>query len=389
MRRQQRWFICFLLVAGICALPRFGQRENEYAPGLSDSDLYLEMARVFTGDQAEFTPAYVAGQPHHYNRPLVPWLAGHLGKGLLRGHLRAAFSLLDILAAAGIAMLLKRAIERHIPSWRFTWLPSVLFLTGFPQLNWGYHILTDTAGLATALLAGLYAVWLIQKDKGGLLFGCHLLGVFICSAAAFLTRETGWLAVITALWVVGLAVRRASWGGRLRMGLVLFVMLAGKLPHSVYEYAHALGTPTLHPATLFEWNPNYWLDVAVKGGVCFHIVWLLVAWRMGRWVRERRWVPSPHWMVGWTFACGLYMAAAYSHNDVSVVGYPMRIVYSLFPLVYFRVEELFESGAIHWRPHLLAVLLCVAQLGVGLAGVYVDPGTPKITAPGLMERLHP
>lgn len=389
MWRQQSWFIGFLLVAGICSLPRFGQRENEYAPSVSDSDFYLEMARVFTGDQEEFTPAYVAWQPHHFNRPLAPWLAGHLGKNLFRGHLRAAFSLLDILAAALIAMLLKLAIEMQIPAWRFTWLPSVLFLTGFPQLNWGYHILTDTAGLATALLVVFYTVWLIQKNKGGLLFGCHLAGLFICSVAAFLTRETGWLAVITALWVVGLAVRQVPQEGRFRMGLILLVILAGKLPHSVYEYAHTLRTPALHLSAFFEWNPKYWLDVAVKGGICFHIIWLLVAWRMGLWIRKRRGVPPPRWMVGWTFSCGLYMAAAYSANDVTVVGYPMRIVYSMFPLLYFWVEELFESGAIRWRPHLLALLLCVAQLGVGLVGVYLDPGTPKITVPDLMERIHP
>ena len=81
------------------------------------------------------------------------------------------------------------------------------------------------------------------------------------------------------------------------------------------------------------------------------------------------------------------MAAAYSHNDVTVVGYPMRIVYSLFPVIYFWVEELFESGAIRWRPHLLAVLLCVAQFGIGLLGVYLDPGTPKVTAPLLLQTI--
>ena len=165
MFRESRWFAWFLLVASLCALPRFGQRENEYAPDISDSDFYLDMARTFAGDQATFTPGNAAWQPHHYNRPLVPWLVGHLGKSCLRGNLRATFSLLDILAAAGIALMLKTAIERHRPAWRFTWLPSVLFLTGFPQLNWGYHLLTDTAGLATALLSALYAAWLIQRDQ--------------------------------------------------------------------------------------------------------------------------------------------------------------------------------------------------------------------------------
>ncbi len=386
--RQWRWFIVFLLVATVCALPRFGQRENEYAPSVSDSDLYLEMARVFTGDQAQFTPAYVAWQPHHYNRPLVPWLAGHLGKHLLRGNLRAAFSLLDILAAAGIALMLKQAIERQAPAWRYTWLPSLLFLTGFPQLNWGYHLLTDTAGLATALLTALYAVRLISAEKRGRSLAVSLAGLFVCSSLMFLTRETGWLAVITAVWVAGPVFLRASSGNRVSLGLILLVLLAGKLPHSLYEQAYGLGTPVLHAATLFKWNPAYWLDVAVKAGICFHIVWLAVAWRLWLAVRGQRRERPPFWMVGWGLGCGLYMAAAYSHNDITVIGYPMRIIYSLFPLIYFWVEELFESGAIRWRPHLLAALLCAAQWGVGLTGVYLDPGTPKVTAPALFDSLR-
>lgn len=379
MWRHFSWFILFLLLAVLCSLPRFGQRENEFSSGVSDSDLYLEMARVFTGDQAGFTPAYVAFGPHHYNRPLVPWLTGYLGKYLLRGDLRAAFSLLNILAAAGMAVLLKSAIERHTPDGRFTWLPSVLFLTGFPQLNWGYHLLTDTAGLATALLAALYAVWLVRRNRSDRVFALSLPGLFVCTALAFLTRETGWLAVIVAIWVAGLACRRASRSERIRLGLVLAVMLAAKWPHSIYEYAHGLSPPVLHVETLFQWNPIYWLDVVIKGGVCFHFIWILAMWQLWRSVHERGIVSWPRWMAGWMLACGLYMAAAYSHNDVTVVGYPMRIVYSLFPLVYYWVQELFESGAIRWRPHLLAVLLCVAQFGIGLTGVYLDLGTPKVT----------
>jgi hypothetical protein len=388
MVRLIRWFTVFVLLASLCALPRFGQRENEYAPGVSDSDLYLEMARVFTGDKEAFTPAYVAWQPHHYNRPLLPWLAGHLAECLPGHNLRAAFSLLNILAAAWMALLLKMALERHAPAWRHTWLPPVLFLTGFPQLNWGYHLLTDTAGLATALTVALYATWLIRRVTGGRPCGWHLPGLLACSSAMFLTRETGWLAVITALWVAGWTWRTASVAGRLRSVAILLVLLAGALPHSLYEHSQGLRTPVLHVASLFRWNPSYWLDVAVKGGVCFHVVWFLVAgWLWRRWrSRERHGLADlPVWMVGWTLGSGLYMAAAYAHNDIAVIGYPMRIVYSLFPLVYYCVEELFESGAVRWRPHLLAAALCLGQFGIGLLGVYLDPGTPKVTAPSLFQ----
>ena len=211
------------------------------------------------------------------------------------------------------------------------------------------------------------------------------MGVFACSAIAFLARETGWLAVITALWAAGSVFGKASFRNRIRLGLILLALLAGTIPHSIYAHAHAVHTPPLYVASLFKWNPKYWLDVFVKGGFCFHIVWLLVAWRLWRAVRERRLAMPPSWMMGWTLGCGLYMTAAYAANDVTSTGYPMRIAYSLFPLIYLWVEELFESGAIQWRPHLLAVLLCVAQLGIGLTGILLDPGTRAVTAPGLMK----
>jgi energy-converting hydrogenase Eha subunit A len=389
MTRHAVWFVLFAIVATVCSLPRFGQRENEHAPTVSDSDYYLEMSRVFAGEQAQFTPAYVAAGPHHYNRPLLPWAAGMLGKYLLGGDMRAAFSLLAIFASAMIALILKLAIERQRPSWRFTWLPSVLFLTGFPQLNWGYHLLTDTMGLATAMAAALYAVWLVTSEQSELAFARHVLGVFACSAVAFLTRETGWLAVITASWVSAAMLAKASNTKRVHIAVVLLALLAGKLPHSIYENAHSLHTPPLHMETVFSWNPNYWLDVVVKSAVCFHVVWLLVGWRLWEGVRSRSLRMPPLWLLGWTLGAVLYMAAAFAHNDITRIGYPMRIIYSLFPLVYFWVEELFESNAIRWRPQLLAVLLCVLQLGVGLTGVRLDPGTPNVTAPGLLQEGLP
>jgi hypothetical protein len=262
-----------------------------------------------------------------------------------------------------------------------------LFLAGFPQLNWGYHLLTDTAGIATALLGALYAAYLMSANLHGRFLAGHLGGLFVCAAVAFLTRETGWLTVITAVWVAGPVLLHGTREGRTKACLIVLTLLAGKLPHSFYEHAHHVATPALHVTTLFKWNPKYWFDVAVKGGVCFHIVWLLMGWRLWRAWRNKPLPLPPAWMIGWALGCGLYMAAAYSYNDVTVVGYPMRIAYSVFPLIYFWVEELFESDAISWRPGLLAALLCVAQVGIGLIGVYLDPGTPKVTAPGLVERL--
>ena len=68
--------IAFLAIAAVCSVPRFGHRENELLPSVSDSDFFIDMARVFTGEAAAFNPRWVALAPHHYNRPLLSYLAG-------------------------------------------------------------------------------------------------------------------------------------------------------------------------------------------------------------------------------------------------------------------------------------------------------------------------
>src|SRR6266536_836310 len=198
-------FCGFVLLAALCSIPRFGQRENEHYPGVSDSDLYLEMARVFTGDASGFTAEWVAWQPHHYNRPLHSFLAGWLGKCAFGGNLRVAFSVVDILAAATLAWVFWRQVRRYRPEWKLAWLPPVLFLTGFPQLNWGYHILTDTLGLAMAFLTGEFAERIIanaSQPQPALRWLGQVSLLFALSSLAFLARETAWLAVVSSAWII-------------------------------------------------------------------------------------------------------------------------------------------------------------------------------------------
>src|SRR5688572_1871976 len=99
--RRAGTIVALLVLATACSLFRFGQRENETQP-LSDSDVYLDMARVFAGEEARFDPAlrdpaYEAS--HHYTRPALPFAAGLLGRYLLGERYRAAFSVVNILAA--------------------------------------------------------------------------------------------------------------------------------------------------------------------------------------------------------------------------------------------------------------------------------------------------
>ena len=83
-RMKMAWFaVLFFAIAAACSIPRFGQRENEALPAISDSDLFIDMAHVFAGDAPAFNPQYFRMEPHHYNRPLLAFLAGYLGKYLL------------------------------------------------------------------------------------------------------------------------------------------------------------------------------------------------------------------------------------------------------------------------------------------------------------------
>jgi len=379
-------FLCFGLIAFAVSLPRFGQFENEYAPALSDSAFYHEMAKVFFGQQEHFTEEYVAGASHHYNRPLFPWLAGLLNRVVPALPLRASFSLINILASALIAVLLYVSVKTHMSGWQLAWLPSLLFLTAFPQLNWGYHLLTDTLGLATAMACTLFAVKVIDNTYRPKMFCLQLLCVFALSAVSFLTRETGWFAVITLCWIGARGYKSHSFGWRFRVCCLLAVILLGRLPHQVYESVHGFRTPGLDVASVFSFNPVYWFDVFVKVGVAFHVVWFIMLYLTVQFLRKRFSFIHPTWMTGWTLAACAYSAAAYAHNDITVIGFPMRIAFSVFPVICFYAEAFFEQLADRYRPQFLAALFVIAHLVIGWFGVLLDPGVPGLTVRVILQQ---
>ena len=89
------------VVAAVSSVPRFGQREND-ASALSDSDYYLDMASVFSGDKPTFDPTWSSAAyfgAHHYSRPLLPFLAAAVVRAVPRVSLPSAFSLVNVLAA--------------------------------------------------------------------------------------------------------------------------------------------------------------------------------------------------------------------------------------------------------------------------------------------------
>lgn len=361
----------FLIIAMIASLPRFGQRENEHQPTVSDSDLYLEMARVFTGDAAGFKREWVAWQPHHYNRPLLPFVAGYLGKYLLGGNLRASFSIINIFSATLVAVLLMHYLRVQRPEWKLHWAPSVLFLTAFPQINWGYHIFTDTTGYGTAMALAVYGDWCLKQSSPA-----RLAGLFVLSAMAFLARETAWLAVF-AVAASGLA--RKDW---LRLALVLAIIVLGKIPHLVYASAFGVtGVPlktTL--AALVNWR--YVLDFTIKTGVCFNLSWIPAL----LWLRHRTVIPPL--ILGWAIGAVLYMGAGYFVNKIHMIGYPLRLSYALFPLVFFGVAEVFERWFMPDKRTIRMMQFCSLQFAVNMLGVFLDPGRQGIKATDVMQSLR-
>lgn len=385
---RQVWFaLLFLVIASICSIPRFGQRENETAPVVSDSDLYIDMAHVFVGDATAFNPDYVKLGPHHYNRPLLSFLAGHLAKYVLKNNLRVAFSLLNIFSITILAMLLMQFIRQIQPQWQLYWLPSVLLLSGFPQLNWGYHILTDTLGLVMAFAAGGYAAWLIRKTDQASAWNwkklsAHLVALGIVSASAFLARETAWIAVVTTAFLV--FTRRARPASCIiQFGLILAVMVAGKFPHTWYaDHFHVAGVP-IRPSLHNLLNWRYLLDVSLKTFVCFNLAWVFVT----AWLFRRKRSPLPDFFKGWTIATVLYIGAGYAVNSIEGLGYPLRMSYPLFPLVFFLVTEFFEQKISPARRLITAIAYCVIQFAINLAGVTLDPAQGKITVMDLWKLI--
>ncbi len=377
--------VVFLAVAIVSSWPRFGQKENEESPAPPvDSEIFLDMARVFNGNAVAFNPELVKFAPHHYNRPLVSYLAGFLGKYALGGNLRAAFSVVNILGATAAGMAFMLLIRGLQPGWRWYWLPSVLFLTAFPQMDWGYHILSDGLGMSTAVLLAVGGAGLIgrmEREKlNGVRWILATIGLGLMSSLAFLARETAWLGVITIGWMIW---RRRS-APRILLGkfaVVFLLVLLGKVPHSIYSHHfHLAGVPFENTlSNLANWR--YILDFLVKTGVCFNLAWLIVlAARFQGLGRS-----MPDFFQGWTLAAFLYMGAGYLVNNFNACSYPLRLSFALFPWIFFCVAEFFENAALanRWKAVIGYVIL---QCAINFFGVFLDGGQGKITVLDFFHR---
>ena len=75
------------------------------------------------------------------------------------------------------------------------------------------------------------------------------------------------------------------------------------------------------------------------------------------------------------------MAAGYAVNSLDQgVGYPMRMTYILFPMVYYWVTRAFNETRLVW-----IVVFCMLCLCIGLLGLSMDPGHQNVTILNIFE----
>ncbi|MFN2420647.1 MAG: hypothetical protein ABR527_04630 [Gemmatimonadota bacterium] len=380
--RRAGMIVALLVLAAACSLFRFGQRENDTQP-LSDSDVYLDMARVFAGEEARFDPALsdrATEASHHYTRPALPFVAGLIGHYILGDRYRAAFSVVNILAAWITAILLLAWLLALDPRVRHAWVAPVLFLTGFPQLDWGYHILTDTLGHATALAAAMITVRLIDDaDRAEPApFAPWMAGLFLVQAAGLLARQTAWMVPVVALTLL---IGRGTWRRRPGFSVALLSTFAlASLPLAAYLRHYDLVGYGLPYGFAGDLDPRYVFDFLVKTGVAFHVAWIAAAAGL----LAEGWRRVPDSLRAWGLAAFLYMIAGYVANSIDFGGYSLRLSYVLFPLVFYLV--LLGLGRLGEGRRAAAVVtaFCVLYAVISVVGVLLDPATGGVRAVDLV-----
>jgi len=376
----------FIIVAIFSSLLRFGHRENNWDE-VSDSDYYLDMALVFVGEKSEFMPEHKTNR-HHYNRPLLAYCAGIIGHYLLGDNYRASFSIINIIAAIFIASLLLIILKSLYPGIANSWYPSLLFLTSFSQMNFGYHILTETIGLAFAL-GTCYLVYqlLLRFDKSirenqnyKFYKDCRVYLTFfiilITQTLSFLTRETAWFIFIFLIYIV--IKRQLSRKNYLAFLILIFlILIVAKLPHTIYANIYGTHSTPLNYNMKVLIAPKYLFDSVIKLGIIFNISWIIVFLEFLFW-KKKLFSHIHEFIIGWSLAAFLYIVAGYLANSMNKFGYPLRMFYSLFPIIFITVVVYFERSYVAKRRMYLMGAFIVLSASIGVIGVILDSGVETI-----------
>jgi len=380
--------ILFTVVSILSSLLRFGQRENNLSVE-SDSDYYLDMAQVFMGQKEEFNKRFFVTNEHHYNRPLLPFCAGLLGHYVLNNNYSAAFSIINIISAIFIAFLFYIIVNRFYPKIVYSWFPSLLFLTAFSQMDFGYHILTETIGLAFALGTCYFLYNLIcqieNKQSGNdksykyykdWMVYLNIFVLFIIQVLSFLTRET---ALFVFIFLVYITVSRKLYHWKyLPLVVVLFsVLIIAKIPHLLYGQIYNTHIPEVSFNISAMIDPRYIFDTVFKLGLAYNISWLLIIPAI-YYLWKGKLTKVHEFIIGWTLAALGYIAVGYLHNKMIPNGYPLRMLFSMFPLLYLIIIEFLEKKFNPPKLIYILGLFFILHVGISVLGVILDSGVYTI-----------
>jgi predicted benzoate:H+ symporter BenE len=210
-----------------------------------------------------------------------------------------------------------------------------------------------------------------------------ILFLFILQSLAFFAREIAWAAVIVAAYFFLKHLVTNKKVSYFHIITIISLILA-KSFHQIYCHKYQLSPPELHFLRFSElFNYKYLLDFFIKSGFAFNIAWPCVFIYFFKF-RLNGLKTIPDIFIAWTIAAVLYIGAAYSHNYFDVYGYPLRISYALFPLIF-----LFTTQTLTSFKHKKIIITCYLVLSVliNITGVLLDPNTANVTYENVLEKI--
>jgi hypothetical protein len=136
-------------------------------------------------------------------------------------------------------------------------------------------------------------------------------------------------------------------------------------------------------------DPRYILDSVLKLGIIFNICWIIILLEVIFW--KKKFISHFHEFIkGWSLAALGYIAAGYLANSISGIGYPARMFFSLFPLLFISVNEYFDRRFMLKKRAYFTSLFLILHVSIGIIGVFLDSGADTVhTIYDFLSRLKP
>jgi hypothetical protein len=159
--------------------------------------------------------------------------------------------------------------------------------------------------------------------------------------------------------------------------LLFSVFIIAKIPHSIYAQIYNTHIPKISFVFSALIKPKYILDSLVKLGLAFNISWLIFVPAI-YYLKKGKLTNVHEFIIGWTLAALGYIAAGYLHNSTLTFGYPLRMFFSLFPLFYLFVIELFEKKFSPSKIVYILGLFFIFHVSISVFGVLLDSGSVTV-----------